>query len=124
MLFALAWIADDLVRDQFRAWREYPPPWRSHLYVAPHEYAHEAGWELTMEGGRRELYRQRGVTVSRYTQEAELKDLRADYPEFAAIHSHVLQDVLARLEKTYQAFFRRIQRGEKAGFPRFKGKGR
>jgi len=32
--------------------------------------------------------------------------------------------VLARLDKTYQAFFRRIQRGEKAGFPRFKGRNR
>ena len=32
----------------------------------------------------------------------------------------MLQDVLARLDKTYQAFFRRVQRGEKAGFPRFK----
>jgi putative transposase len=58
--------------------------------------------------------------VSRYEQEAELKDLRAAFPEYEAIHSHVLQDVLARLEKTYQAFFRRLQRGEKAGFPRFK----
>jgi putative transposase len=36
------------------------------------------------------------------------------------MHSHVLQDVLARLDKTYQAYFRRLQRGEKAGFPRFK----
>jgi putative transposase len=45
-------------------------------------------------------------------------------PEYAAIHSHVLQDVLARLDKTYQAFFRRVQRGEKAGFPRFKGRNR
>jgi putative transposase len=32
----------------------------------------------------------------------------------------VLQDVLARLDRTYQAFFRRVQRGEKAGSPRFK----
>jgi IS605 OrfB family transposase len=32
--------------------------------------------------------------------------------------------VLARLDKTYQAFFRRVQRGEKAGFPRFKGRNR
>ena len=44
-------------------------------------------------------------------QEAELKDIRAAFPEYAAIHSHVLQDVLARLDKTYQAFFRRVQRG-------------
>jgi putative transposase len=64
------------------------------------------------------------VSVSRFAQEAELKALRAEMPEYAAIHSHVLQDVLARLDKTYQAFFRRVQRGENAGFPRFKGRGR
>jgi putative transposase len=64
------------------------------------------------------------VSVTRYQQEAELKDIRAAFPEYAAVHSHVLQDVLARLDKTYQAFFRRIQRGEKAGFPRFKGRER
>jgi putative transposase len=61
------------------------------------------------------------ISVSRYQQEAELKDLRAEFPDYAAVHSHVLQDVLARLERTYQAFFRRVQRGKKAGFPRFKG---
>ncbi len=65
------------------------------------------------------LWKQRGVLVTRYQQEAELKTLRADLPEYAAIHSHVLQDVLARLDKTYQAFFRRVANGEKAGFPRF-----
>lgn len=70
------------------------------------------------------LWKQRGVSLSRYEQEAELKDIRAEFPEYEAIHSHVLQDVLARLDKTYQAFFRRVQRGEKAGFPRFQGRGR
>jgi putative transposase len=64
------------------------------------------------------------VSVSRYQQEAELKAIRAEFPEYATIHSHVLQDVLARLDTTYQAFFRRVQRGEKAGFPRFKGRER
>jgi putative transposase len=64
------------------------------------------------------------VSVSRYQQEAELKDIRAAFPEYAAVHSHVLQDVLARLDKTYQAFFRRVQCGEKAGFPRCKGRER
>jgi putative transposase len=64
------------------------------------------------------------VSVSGYQQEAELKAIRAEMPEYAAIHSHVLQDALARLDKTYQAFFRRVQRGEKAGFPRFKGRDR
>jgi putative transposase len=64
------------------------------------------------------------VSVSRYEQEAELKAIRAEMPAYAAIHSHVLQDVLARLDRKYQAFFRRVQRGEKAGFPRFKGRDR
>src|SRR6185437_11997233 len=54
-------------------------------------------------------YRRAGVTLSRYQQEAELKDIRAAIPEYAAIHSHVLQDVLARLDMTYQAFFRRLK---------------
>jgi len=67
------------------------------------------------------------VSVSRFQQEAELKAIRAEFLEYAATHSHVLQDVLARLDRTYQAFFRRVQRGEggkKAGFPRFKGRDR
>jgi len=70
------------------------------------------------------LWKQRGVSVTRWQQEAELKTLRADLPDYAAIHSHVLQDVLARLDKTYQAFFRRVANGEKPGFPRFHGRDR
>jgi putative transposase len=35
------------------------------------------------------------ISVSRLEQEAELKDRRAEFSECAAIHSHVLQDVLA-----------------------------
>ena len=79
------------------------------------------------------LWKQRGVSVSQYAQEAELKDLRAEFPEYAAIHSHVLQNVLARLNKTYQDFFRRVQEkkarkagkaGQTPGFPRFQGRNR
>jgi putative transposase len=64
------------------------------------------------------------VSLTRYQQEAELKGIRAAFPEYAAIHSHVLQDVLARLDKTYQAFFRRLASGEKPGIPRFQGRDR
>src|SRR5215467_8201659 len=69
-------------------------------------------------------YQRRHASVSRYQQEAELKEIRAEFPVYEAIHSHVLQDALARLDKAYQAFFRRVQAGEKAGFPRFKGRTR
>ena len=64
------------------------------------------------------------VCITRYQQEAELKAIREAFPEYAAIHSHVLQDVLARLDKTYQAFFRRLANGERPGFPRFQGRTR
>jgi putative transposase len=40
------------------------------------------------------------VSVSRYQQEAELKDIRAAFPEYATVHRHVRQDVLVRLDKT------------------------
>jgi putative transposase len=64
------------------------------------------------------------VSLTRYQQEAELKAIREARPEYATIHSHVLQDVRARLDMTYQAFFRRVQAGERAGFPRFQGRER
>src|SRR5579859_5953664 len=68
--------------------------------------------------------RGQGLSATRFHQEAELKAIREAFPEYAAIHSHVLQDVLARLDKTYQAFFRRLANGEKPGFPRFQGRNR
>ena len=64
------------------------------------------------------------VSLTRYQQEAELKTIRAEVPEYAAIHSHVLQDVLAHLDRTYHAFFRRVANGEQPGFPHFQGRNR
>jgi len=66
-------------------------------------------------------WKQRGVSLTRYQQEAELQDLRAEIPAYSDIHSHVLQDVLARLDTTSQAFFQRVANGEQPGFPRFHG---
>jgi putative transposase len=69
------------------------------------------------------LYKQRGVTLTRYTQEAELKDIRAEMSEYAAIHSHVLQDVLARLDKNLSSLFPSYPRRTDAGFPALSGQG-
>ncbi len=62
-------------------------------------------------------YRRCGVTVVHAHQEAELPGIREAYSEYAAIHSQVLQDVLTRLDKAYQAFFRRVKAGQTPGFP-------
>ena len=69
-------------------------------------------------------YRYCGVTLTCYQQQAELPDLKAAFPEYGEIHSQVVQDVLARLDKTYQAFFRRVKTGQTPGFPRFQGRHR
>jgi putative transposase len=34
------------------------------------------------------------------------------------------QDILRRVNKTFEAFFRRVKRGENAGYPRFKSRRR
>jgi putative transposase len=73
---------------------------------------------------RKTAYERCGVSLSRYGQEAELKDIRAEMSEYAAIHSHILQDVLARLDNAFQAFFRRIREGQTPGYPRFHGRTR
>jgi len=57
-LIALAWTGDGAVVELFKAWREQPPAWKDKLYLEPHRYAKEAGWELSAEGQRRDLYYQ------------------------------------------------------------------
>jgi putative transposase len=59
-------------------------------------------------------------TLSGYDQSNELSDLKEGFPEYKEVSSQTLQDVVERLNRAYQAFFRRIKNGEKAGFPRFR----
>jgi putative transposase len=73
---------------------------------------------------RKTAWERRRVSVNYYQQKAALPDLKADFPEFVAVHSQVLQDVLLRLDRTFQAFFRRVQSGEQPGYPRFQGRNR
>jgi hypothetical protein len=56
LLLCLGWIGNERVVQQYQAWRENPPAWRSELYIPPSDYSKEAGWELTAEGTRRDLY--------------------------------------------------------------------
>ena len=68
--------------------------------------------------------RGQGRAATHAQQDAELPDLKAACPEYSTVHSQVLQAVLARLARPYHAFFRRVQAGEKPGFPRFQGRTR
>jgi putative transposase len=61
--------------------------------------------------------------VTRNEQEREILLVREVRPEYKLIHTHVLHNVITRLELAYRGFFRRLRAGEKPGFPRFKGRG-
>lgn len=69
-------------------------------------------------------YKTHKKSISFYTQKKELPFLKKELPEFKQVHSQVLQNVMERLDKAYQSFFKRIKKGEKAGFPRFQGENR
>lgn len=70
------------------------------------------------------VYKDYGVSLSYNQQANELKHIKQIFPEYKNVHSQVLQDVLRRLDKAFQNFFRRLGTNEKAGFPRYKGRNR
>jgi putative transposase len=73
---------------------------------------------------RREAWRKCGVSVPYYQQKAELPGIKEALPEYAEVHSQVLQDVVLRVDRAFQAFFRRIREGQTPGYPRCHGRDR
>lgn len=65
------------------------------------------------------LYKHGGINIRLYDQDKELKDIKQVLPGYKTVNAQVLGNVLARLDKAYQNFFRRVKQGEKSGFPRF-----
>ncbi len=69
------------------------------------------------------MYEENNESVTYHSQAATLPVLKKERPWFKGVYSQVLQDVLKRLDKAYQNFFRRIKNGETPGFPTFKKHG-
>lgn len=65
-------------------------------------------------------YEGEGKSLNYYEQANTFQERKAAIPALRQVHSQVLQDVAKRLDKAFQAFFRRVKAGEKPGFPRFK----
>jgi putative transposase len=74
---------------------------------------------------RRDAYRHSSKTSIKYgDQSAQLKEIRAFDPERQGRWSFSSQQAtLRRLDKAFQAFFRRVKAGQTPGYPRFKGVG-
>src|SRR5260221_6304076 len=79
----------------------------------------------TLLAERKQAWEEREGTVHYYDQKAELPGLKTRArPSLGEVHSQVLQDVVLRLKKACDAFFRRLKAGEAPGYPRFRGRGR
>ena len=73
---------------------------------------------------RKEAYKRDKSSINYYDQANALKEGKRGNGYLNAVHSQVLQEVLKRLDKAFQNFFRRVKRGEKPGYPRFKAEDR
>src|SRR6185436_19477959 len=72
---------------------------------------------------RIEAYRKAGVTRTYFDQTKALTERRQSDPEASSVPAILQRATLKRLDEAYKAFFRRVKKGGKPGFPRFRGKG-
>lgn len=70
---------------------------------------------------RRDAWRMCHMSITYNQQAAQLPGIKEVRPEYHDIHSQVLQDVLRRVKKAFDAFFRRVKEGQTPGYPRFQG---
>jgi len=68
---------------------------------------------------RRDAYKSHGKSLDYYDQANQLKEIRAS-GNLGLANYHCCQEVLKRVHKAFDAFFRRIKRKQRAGYPRFK----
>lgn len=59
-----------------------------------------------------------------YSQKRDLVNSKKLFPEYKDLPSHTLQDVIARVEKTFERWKACDSNGKRSGKPRFKGQGR
>jgi transposase len=84
-------------------------------------------WELynAALSERKDAYASAGKSLSYYEQKRDLPEIKAAIrQEYQDIYRQVLQDVLLRLKRAFDGFFRRVKNGEEPGYPRFQGRGR
>ena len=72
---------------------------------------------------RIEAYRKAQLTRTYFDQTKALTEWRREDPDARLVAVALQRATLKRLDDAYRSFFRRIERGDKPGFPRFRGKG-
>src|SRR4051794_29706193 len=69
---------------------------------------------------RRDGYKA-GAKITKASQEKAITVIKNDpcCPDYAGVHTHLMQDVVDRCDKAFKAFFRRVKAGTTPGYPRF-----
>ena len=73
---------------------------------------------------RKNEWEQSHTSLSLYDLHATLPPLKKEHPALRQVHSQVLQNVAARVDLAFKAYFRRSEAGQSPGYPRFRGTGR
>ena len=107
----LQWVLDRARELYNAALTERRDAYEMHVKRHPGCYDEKTCKQLTRE-----------LTVDYYGQKRDLMDVKDLRPEYGDIASHVLQDVIMRVKRTYDRFFDRVKKRQKPGYPRFKGR--
>jgi len=73
---------------------------------------------------RRDAWQERQESMTRFDTIGMLREWKQDFPRLKLAHSQTLQDACTRVDLAFKAFFRRVKRGDKPGYPRFRSKNR
>jgi putative transposase len=74
---------------------------------------------------RKLAYEELDISLTKYQQLMLLPLLKEERQTLDSVHSQVLQDVVQRLDRAFEGFFRRCKESkEKPGYPRFRGTNR
>ena len=100
------------------------PTARQHVALAACVDGHRELYNAALQE-RKDGWSHASKTRIRYgDQSAQLTGMRAVRPDQAVWSFSSQQATLRRLNKAFAGFFRRVKAGQKAGFPRFRGKAR
>jgi len=78
-------------------------------------------WALADRIARHEL----GLTTNKFEQKRRFNSIkRAEFPWITEVPYTIMQEEFDKCDMAFQNFFRRVKKGEKPGFPRFKSRKR
>jgi putative transposase len=99
------------------------PTARQHVALGACVDAHRELYNAALQE-RRDAWSHDKTRINYGDQSAQLTEIRSVRPDQAVWSFSSQQATLRRLNKAFAGFFRRVRAGQKAGYPRFKGKAR